>query len=119
TKGNRRISAMRMAASENVPGFTANMPVEAIQVVNATPQDLLCRSVADNVIRKSYTLGERLRAALTLHHGGVETNRGAFALDLSPKQFLRDVKIAGQTWMLAHVENDDIGHTAAVDLLEA
>jgi hypothetical protein len=80
---------------------------------------LLCRSVSDNSNRKNYTLAERIRAAKTLHDGGVEANRAAFALNYGTKQYLRDLRIAQETWMLAHVEKDDIGHTAAGELLEA
>jgi hypothetical protein len=118
-KGFRRISAMRSLARDNVPGFTASMPVEADEVLNATPQDLLCRAVSDNTIRKSYSPGERLRAALALHKGGVEVNRAAITLDLSVKQFRRDLRIAKQEWMMSRVETEDIGHTPGSDLLEA
>jgi hypothetical protein len=119
TKGHRRINALRQLAQENRPGFTAAMPVEAVEVLNASPQDLLCRSVADNANRKDYTLGERIRAAKTLHDGGVEASRAAFALSYSTKQYLRDLKVAQEDWLLTYVEKEDVGHTAAADLLEA
>ena len=119
TKGHRRITAMRGLAKQNTPGFTTDMPVEAIEVLKATPQDLLCRSVADNSVRNGYSLMERIRAAKTLHEGGVEHNRAAYALGYSPKQFSRDLRIAQHDWMLLHVAQDEIGATQASDLLEA
>jgi ParB-like chromosome segregation protein Spo0J len=119
TKGHRRISAMRQLAKENTPGFTEDMMVPAVEVLDATPQDLLCRSVSDNVVRKNLTMGERIRAAKTLHEGGVEASRAAFALGYSTKQYLRDLRLAQQDWMLGHVEADSVGHTAAGSLLEA
>jgi hypothetical protein len=119
TKGHRRISAMRLAAKKNMPGFTDAMVVQALEVRNASPQDLLCRSVGDNTIRKDFSLGERLRAAKTLHDNGVETSRAAYALGYSTKQYIRDLRVAQHAWMLLHVERDEIGHTAACDLLEA
>jgi hypothetical protein len=119
TKGHRRISAMRQLAKQNTPGFTPDMLVAALEVLNATPQDLLCRSVSDNTVRQNLTMGERIRAALTLHKGGVEANRAAYALSYSTKQYLRDLRVAQQAWMLEHVEKDRIGHTVAGDLLEA
>jgi hypothetical protein len=119
TKGHRRISALRQLARENRPGFTETMPVDSIEVVNASPQDLLCRSAADNANRKDLTLAERIRAAKALHDGEVEANRAAYALNYSVKQYLRDLRIARHAWMLSYVEHDDIGHTAAGDLLEA
>ena len=51
TKGHRRVSALRILANKNTPGFAEDMEVEAIQVLKATPQDLLVRSVADNEVR--------------------------------------------------------------------
>jgi hypothetical protein len=119
TRGHRRISAMRQLAAENRAGFGDDMPVEAVEVVNASEQDLLCRSVSDNANRQDYTLGERIRAAKRLHDAGVEASRAARALNLGPKQYGRDLRIAQHEWMLAHVEQDHIGHTAACDLLEA
>jgi hypothetical protein len=62
---------------------------------------------------------ERIRAAKTLHDGGVEHNRAAYALGYSPKQFARDLRIAQHDWMLSHVAQDEIGATQASDLLEA
>jgi hypothetical protein len=119
TRGHRRISAMRQLAKENRAGFSDDMPVEAVEVVNASEQDLLCRSVSDNANREDYTRGQRIRTAMRLHEAGVEVNRAAHALNLGPKQYGRDLRIAQQEWMLAHVEQDEIGHTAAADLLEA
>jgi hypothetical protein len=118
-KGHRRISSMRQLARENTPRFTETMPVEAVEVLNATQADLICRSVSDNANRRDYTLAERIRAAGALHKGGVEANRAAFALNYSTKQYLRDLRIAQHPWMLAYVEKEDIGHTAAGELLEA
>jgi hypothetical protein len=119
TRGHRRISALRQLAKENRAGFTHDMPVEAVEVIGASELDLLCRSVSDNAIRQDYTLGERIRAAKRLHDAGVEAGRAARALNLGAKQFGRDLRIAQHEWMLVHVEQDHIGHTAACDLLEA
>ncbi len=119
TKGHRRISAMRQLAKENTPNFTLTMPVEAVEVLGASEQDLVVRSVSDNTNRKDYTVGERIRGAKTMHDRGVEANRAAYALGYSTKQYLRDLRLAQHDWMLAHVERGDIGHTAAGDLLAA
>jgi ParB-like chromosome segregation protein Spo0J len=118
-KGHRRITSMRALAKKNTPGFSENMEVQAVEVLNATPQDLLCRSVADNSNRNTYSLMERIRAAKTLHDGGVEHSRAAYALGYSPKQYSRDLRIARHSWMFTYVEQDDIGATQASDLLEA
>lgn len=118
TRGHRRITAMRRLAERNTPGFTPKMPVQAIEVLGATPQDLLCRAVADNN-RNNYTVIERIRAAKTLHDGGVETKRAAYALIISEKQYLRDLRIAQCPSMFDYVVAEDIGATQASELLEA
>ena len=118
-RGHRRITAMRILAERNTPRFTATMPVQAIEVRKATPQDLLCRSVSDNTNRKGYSLVARIRIAKQLHDAGVEVNRAAYAMNYSSKQYLRDLKIAKCDWMFDLVTADNVAHTQAAELLDA
>ena len=117
--GHRRIKSMRLLAERNTPGFTPKMPVPSIEILGATPQDLICRSVADNFNRKGHTIADRIKTAVTMHTSGVEVSRAAHAMELSPKQYLRDLRIGQSDWMFTLVKNDHIGHTQASDLLEA
>jgi hypothetical protein len=119
TKGYRRISAMRLLAKQNTPNFTETMPVKAEEVLDATDEDLITRSVSDNANRKGFTVGERMRAAKTMHDFGVEHNRAAHALGYSKKQLERDLKIAAHDWLLALVEADDVAHGSAWQLADA
>ena len=89
-KGHRRIIAMRELAKRNTPGFSANMPVEAVEVVNATPKDLCALLVADNSNRNNFSVVERIRAAKTLYDGGVEVARRLRAELFHKSSTLRD-----------------------------
>jgi ParB-like chromosome segregation protein Spo0J len=118
-EGHRRISGLRFLVEDGVPGFTATMPIPSVEVIGATPQQLLVRSVAENVFRQALNMVERIRAAKTLKDNGVALDDIAAALGVGPKQIVKDIRIANAPWMLSHIEKDDIGHTAAADLLEA
>jgi hypothetical protein len=119
TKGHRRISAQRRLADTKRPGFPPDMPVEAIEVSGASPQDLVVRSVLDNVNRQSYTQAERIRAAKTLHDEGVSPERAANALGTSPKTFSRVLLIAQHPWMFDLVNTNSVPMSYAPTLLEA
>ena len=117
TKGHRRVAACRILAGRNTPGFTEDMEVEAIEVLGATPQDLLVRSVADNEVRLNLDRVGRIRVAKKLHDAGVEVERAARALAVSIKTYERDLLIAEHGWMFQHVIDDSIAPTPAYVLL--
>lgn len=119
TGGHRRLTSMGILADRNTPGFSNKMLVPAIEILNASPQDLLCRSVSDNCNRDDHTLAARIRIAKRMHEGGVESTRAAHAMKYSTKQYLRDLRIAKSDWMFGMVDKEQIGHTQASDLLEA
>jgi ParB-like chromosome segregation protein Spo0J len=118
-QGHRRISCCRFLAQDGVVGFTATMDIPSIEVVGATQQQILIRSVAENVFRQALSMMERIRAAKTLKDNGVALDDIAAALGIGPKQSGKDIRIASVPWMLSHIEKEDIGHTVAADLLEA
>jgi ParB-like chromosome segregation protein Spo0J len=115
--GHRRVAACRILAARNVPGFNDSMELEALEVRNATPQDLLVRSVADNEVRLSLDRVGRIRVARKLHDAGVQVDRAAFALGVSVKTYERDLLIAQHPWMYQHVIDDSINPTPAQALL--
>jgi ParB-like chromosome segregation protein Spo0J len=117
-KGHRRIHAMRFLAEDHAPGFTTDMEVDALEVINATAEDRLLRSVLDNINRETLTATGRMRAGKVLNESGIDSTRAAFALGISPKQFERDLRIARAGWMLQHVEEESISATYASRLLE-
>jgi hypothetical protein len=113
------VAACRILAGRNTTGFTADMEVEAFEVLDATPQDLLVRSVMDNQIRLNLDRIGRIQVAKKLHDAGVEVSRAAYALGVSTKSYERDLLIARHTWMFQHVIDDSIAPTPAVKLLAA
>jgi ParB-like chromosome segregation protein Spo0J len=117
-KGHRRVTALRLLAADNTPGFTPDMEIDALEVINGTADDYLLRSVLDNTNRQSLSRTERMRAARVLNDNGIEPTRAAFALGISVKQYERDLRIARYPWMLQHVEEDSIAATYAARLLE-
>jgi hypothetical protein len=117
-KGHRRIFALRALADDNLPGFSRGMEVDALEVVNATAEDRLLRSVLDNVNRATLSIPERMRAGKVLYDNGIDSARAAFALGISPKQYERDLRIARAGWMMAYIEEDSISASHASRLLE-
>jgi ParB-like chromosome segregation protein Spo0J len=116
-KGHRRVTACRLLADKNTPGFSRDMEVDAIQVQNATVEDLLIRSVADNEVRLNLSRIGRIKVAKKLYDAGVQTERAARALGISPKSYERDLLIARNVWMFQHVIDDSIAPTPAYVLL--
>ena len=116
-KGHRRVTACKLLAGRNTPGFKEDMDVEAIEVQGATPEDLLIRSVADNEIRLNLDRVSRIQVARKLADAGVQNERAARAMGISVKSYERDLLIARHGWMLQHVEDDDVPPTAAHELL--
>jgi ParB-like chromosome segregation protein Spo0J len=117
-KGHRRISALRRLAQQGKPGFTADMPVEAIEVTGASRQDLVVRSVIDNRNRQDLSQAELIRAAKTLADSGVTPERAASALGVSTKTYARLLLIAGQPWMFDLVNRNAVPISYAPTLLE-
>lgn len=117
-KGHRRVQAHKLLAEKNTPGFTNTMDLNAIVLMNYTPQDLLVRSISDNEVRLNLDQVGRIRAAKKLHDGGVEQGRAATALGVSTKTYERDLLMAKHGWMLQHLIDGSIAATAALELLE-
>jgi ParB-like chromosome segregation protein Spo0J len=116
-KGHRRVYAHLGLADKNAPGFTRDMEIEAIEVADATPVDLLVRSVSDNEVRLSLTRVDRIRVTKKLHDAGVQVERAARAMNISTKTYGRDLVIGADQWMFNHVIANNIGPTHAYALL--
>jgi len=106
--GHRRIAGMYILAKRGVPGFSLDMPVAALEVIGASPEDLLVRSVADNEVRQKLDAKERLLVVQKFAKAGVPKKRGAAALAISEKSYERDLRVAQQPRMLEHVLKDHL-----------
>ena len=117
-KGHRRVTACRLLADKNEPGFTRDREVDAIEVTNATPADLTVRSILDNEVRQDLTRVGRIRVAKKLSDARVPDERAARAMGVSVKTYERDLTIAKHGWMFQHVMDNSIGPTHAYVLLD-
>lgn len=117
-KGHRRVMSHKILVGKNTPNFSADMELEAIQLENATLEDVLVRSIADNAVRLNLDRVGRIRAAKRMHDAGVEEGRAAAALGVSTKTYQRDLLIAKYEWMFVHVMDGSIEATAAYEMLK-
>ena len=118
-KGHRRVRAHQLLVGQHKPGFLDEMELEAVEVANASPQDLLCRSIGDNVARLNYDRIERIDAAKRLYDQRVEETRAAVTLGVSVKSYRRDLLIARHPYMFQHIIDGSIEASGALTLLEA
>jgi hypothetical protein len=94
------------------------MEIEVVEVIGATPKDLLIRSVADNEVRKNLTRVERIRVTKKLYDNKVPVDRATKAMGVSEKTYNRDLMIAQNPWMFQHVIDNSIQPSAASSLLD-
>jgi hypothetical protein len=115
--GHRRVTAQRLLADKNQPGFARDMEIEAVEILGASPQDLLVLSVCDNEVRLNLDRVGRIRVSKKLYDAGVPVDRAARAMGVSVKTFERDLLIARHGWMFQHVLDKSIEPSNAVGLL--
>lgn len=118
-KGHRRVAACVILARKGAPGFREDMELDAIEVLETDPRELLVRCVLDNSVRKNLDQVDRIRAARRLFLAGVPETRAAEALAISVQSYKRDLSIAENPWMFNHVVANDISPTPAATILKA
>lgn len=116
-KGHRRAAALRLCAKMKAPGFAEDMEIPAFLVKDATPSDLLCRSLADNEARLGLSVHEKIRACKKLHDADVPESRAASAMGISTSSYQRSLLIASHTFMFDFVAEKCIDPTPAYELL--
>ena len=118
-KGHRRVAACVILARKGAPGFREDMELDAIEVLETDPRELLVRCVLDNSVRKNLDQVDRIRAARQLFLTGVPETRAAEALGISVQSYKRDLSIAESRWMFQHVVANNISPTPAATILRA
>lgn len=116
--GHRRVTGCKLLADRHQAGFTHDMEVDAIELLDATPQDLLVESVSDNGNRKDMSPTYRLRAIKLFHEAAVEVKRAARALGVSDQTYERDLRIVRHDWMYKYVDAGYIAPTVATAMLK-
>ena len=118
-KGHRRVAACIILCKKGAPGFLADMELDAIEVLETDPRELLVRCVLDNSVRKNLDQVDRIRVARSLFLAGVSEARGAEALGISVQSYKRDLSIAECPWIFNHVVANNISPTPAATILRA
>ena len=118
-KGFRRVAAWVILARKGVPGFGEDQKLDAIEVLETDPRELLVRSILDNSVRKSLDQVDRIRASRALFLALVPEARAAEALGISVQSYKRDLLIAEHPWMFEHVDANQINPTPAATILRA
>ena len=118
-KGHRRVAACAILARKGATGFREDMELDAIEVLETDPNELLIRSVLDNSVRKNLDQLDRIRAGRKLFLAGVPEARAAEALGISVQSYKRDLSIAEDAWMFEHVAGNDVSPTPAATILRA
>jgi len=117
--GHRRAKSLMLLSEDKVSGFSENMEIEVVELLDSTPHDRLAWSVADNEVRLNLTQEERFEVVKKFIRAGMSEERGALSLGLSLKQYQRDCSLARNEWMLDLVAKKAILATTAVELLDA
>ena len=87
-RGHRLVLACRLLATQRVDGFSTDMKIQATQIRNAGPRELLLRSADDSVVRFHLDYAGRMRVALALDEAGIPADRAAAALALPVETYV-------------------------------
>ncbi len=117
--GHRRLAAMFLLAKQGAAGFSLSMAVQALEVIGASPQDRLVRSVADNEVREKLDQKDRLLVVQKFAKAAVPKERAAAALAIGVKSYERDLRVATEQRMLDHVLKDHLAPGDASTLIQA
>ena len=117
--GHRRTAAQHLGVARNLPGYSLDMPVRCLEVLNATNLELLFHSIVSNELGQKLDVKERLVAAKKLHDAGATKKEIAAALGVNEKSIGRDLKIVTNERVLKHVMADNLPPTTAAALVEA
>jgi ParB-like chromosome segregation protein Spo0J len=116
--GHRRVASLYTHAEKGAPGFSLDMPVQCLEVVNASRVGLVIRSLAGNELGRKLDVKERLLAVKHASAAGATKKELAASLGVSERAVERDVKIANNQRVLQHVLGDNLTPTAAAALVE-
>lgn len=117
--GHRRYFSIGMLISDGVQGFHHDMDLPANVIVSEVNElALVARSISANVQRQPLSPEGRLRAAIRLHRLGMPRKDIAQLFVVSPTQIDRDLTLAADEVMLAHVKAHCITATAAATVMK-
>jgi ParB-like chromosome segregation protein Spo0J len=115
--GHRRVAMLYVLARRNVPKFSMDMPVQCLELVDASPLELVIRSIAGNELAKKLEPKDRLLAVKKASAAGATKKEIAATVGVSEKAIDRDLKIVKNARVLRHVLDDNLSPTAASTLV--
>jgi ParB-like chromosome segregation protein Spo0J len=104
--GHRRISALYVLARKGAAGFGLDLPVQCLELVDASELELLLQSIAVNELGKRLEPKERLLAVKKAGEAGATKKQIAATVGASEKAVERDLKIVKDARVLQHVLDD-------------
>ena len=115
--GHRRIAVLYILADRGVAGFSLEMEVQCLEVLDASDLDLLTRSILDNELGKKLEPKERLVAVKKLDAAGASKKEIAATVGASEKSIARDLLVVGNARILQHVLADNLLPTVAAAII--
>jgi ParB-like chromosome segregation protein Spo0J len=115
--GHRRVASLYVLVARGAPGFSLDMPVPCLELVDASHLELVIRSIAGNELAKKLEPKERLLAVKKASDAGGQKKDIAATVNVSEKGVERDLKIVKDGRVLQHVLDDHLPPTAAAALV--
>jgi ParB-like chromosome segregation protein Spo0J len=116
--GHRRVGALQTLADRKEPGFSHDMEIDAIEIVNGTEQDYVTESVTSNESQLKLSQIERLRALKKLDEAGVKGPRAARALGVSKPTYYSDLRVVENPWAYDLVVDESLALSDASKLIK-
>jgi ParB-like chromosome segregation protein Spo0J len=115
--GHRRVASLYVLAARGTPGFTPDMPVQCLELLDASQLQLVLQSIAANELAKKLEPKERLLAVKKASAVGASKKDIAATVGVSETAVDRDLKIVQDQRILQHVLDDELPPTAAAALV--
>ena len=115
--GHRRIAAEYLLAIINSPGFTLDMAVTCLEILDASRLQLVIQSIIANELSMKLDNKERLDVVRKALDAGASNKEIAASLGLSEKAIERDIDIVSNDRVFRHVRADHLPPTTAAALV--
>jgi ParB-like chromosome segregation protein Spo0J len=116
--GHRRLAVLWLLANDAVPGFSADMQIQVVEVQNAPQLNLFVRSVVTNELGEKLDDKEKLVAVQKLDSEHASPREIATSLKISEKTVERDLRITRNPRLHQHVMDDNLPPTTASALAQ-
>ncbi len=116
--GHRRIAALHVLAKAGVAGFSLDMDVTCVEVLDSSRAALMARSMSSNETSLKLDPTERLEGVLKMDQAGATKREIAVAAKLSEKQIARDLTVVRNPRVFQHVKDGNLPPSDAPKIVE-